>query len=180
MHGPLSKVYKTQIIKDNAIRFDPDLSLGEDIYFNLAYAKNIKNVVSVDPSGCYFYYRENQESLTKRFYETKYEDSVKIYDEWRRTIIALGVDKDTLDRFEKLYLRVMFSNIVHVYVHTKNKAKRKEMIRKVINNEWVRKSKTCGDESFVVKLTTFFIIKKMPVFVRLLFGMRFGFSKKDC
>jgi glycosyltransferase involved in cell wall biosynthesis len=173
LNTPWSKAYKTQIIKENKIKYDPDLSLGEDIYFNLAYAKKIRNHVVFDKSVYYLYHRENRESLTNRFFESKYEDSVKIYDEWRRTIVSLGVDSDTLERFEKLYLRVMFSNIVHVYSHTKSKTKRKEMIEKVANNEWVRKSKSCGDGNFLVKLTTFFLIKRVRFMVKLLFGLKY-------
>ncbi len=168
---PWSKAYKAEVIKNNGVRFDPSLSLGEDIYFNLSYAKYVEEIF-VEKNEYYLYYQENTTSLTKRFFETKYEDSVKIYDEWRRTITELGADEDTLKRFENLYLRVMFSNIVYVYSHTKDRAKRKEMIKKVINNEWVRKSKTYGDGTFMVRMTTFFIVKKMFFIVKLLFDMK--------
>ncbi len=173
---PCFRAYKTDIIKENALSFDPSLSLGEDIYFNLSYAKFAKEIF-IDKNEYYLYYRENTTSLTKRFFETKYEDSIKIYDEWRRTITELGASEDTLKRFENLYLRVMFSNIVHVYTHTKDRVKRKEMIKKVINNEWVRKSKTYGDGTFVVRMTTFFIVKKISFMVSILFSLKFGFSK---
>ena len=41
---PCVRAYNTEIIKKHNIRFDPMLSLQEDLYFNLSYCKKIEKV----------------------------------------------------------------------------------------------------------------------------------------
>ena len=43
-NGPLNKIYKTELIKKDAISFDENLKIGEDFTFNLMYYKQIKNI----------------------------------------------------------------------------------------------------------------------------------------
>ena len=76
-----NKVYLTKIIKDNAIRFDSDISLGEDSLFNLQYYKYISDIY-IDNNRLYFHNESNEDSITKTV--TKYNMwmmSIKRYEE---------------------------------------------------------------------------------------------------
>jgi len=61
--SPVSKLYKTSIIKGNNIFFDEGLSYGEDRDFNLRYLKNIRTVKSISYCG-YFYRKKISNSLS--------------------------------------------------------------------------------------------------------------------
>lgn len=59
-----NKIYIAEIIKDNNITFNKDISLGEDSLFNLQYLRRVKRVYAENHSF-YYHYRDNTESLTK-------------------------------------------------------------------------------------------------------------------
>ena len=61
--SPVSKLYRTSIIKDNNIFFNEGLSYGEDRDFNLRYIQNIRTAKSISYCG-YFYRKEISNSLS--------------------------------------------------------------------------------------------------------------------
>lgn len=65
INSPCFKLFRTSIIKDNNIRFDTQLSIGEDHLFSLQYLFCIKNIGYTHASG-YYYMLKDEESLTNR------------------------------------------------------------------------------------------------------------------
>lgn len=61
-NAPCSKLLKTEIIRENNVRFNEKISLGEDLMFNLTYMCYIKNSYIVDT--CSYNYRITEGSLT--------------------------------------------------------------------------------------------------------------------
>lgn len=60
-----NKMYMTEVIKRNNLKFRKDISLAEDFIFNLDYLKYVKKVTMI-PECMYYYYQGNEESLTKK------------------------------------------------------------------------------------------------------------------
>lgn len=60
-----NKMYVTEIIKRNNLKFRKDISLAEDFIFNLDYLQYVKKVTML-PECMYYYYQGNEESLTKK------------------------------------------------------------------------------------------------------------------
>ncbi|MCI8955895.1 MAG: glycosyltransferase family 2 protein [Eubacterium sp.] len=60
-----NKMYVTEIIKSNQLKFRKDISLAEDFIFNLDYLQYVKKVTML-PECMYYYYQGNEESLTKK------------------------------------------------------------------------------------------------------------------
>lgn len=58
-----SKMFVTDIIKQNGLQFIEDLKLHEDLVFTLQYSKLIKNIAIVD-EHLYYYDRSNEHSLS--------------------------------------------------------------------------------------------------------------------
>lgn len=78
LYGPCAKLYKSSIIKNNHIIFDPNLSLGEDLHFNYAYLKYCKFLYTVSKAN--YNYRVNiSNSLSKKIRENLFEIC---YKEW--------------------------------------------------------------------------------------------------
>ncbi|AIY84469.1 glycosyltransferase family 2 protein [Clostridium baratii] len=70
INTPWNKLYIKEFIIDG---FDEDISLGEDLLFNLKYMSNIQNGISVINDCLYYYVDVNKGSLTSRFRNDRIE-----------------------------------------------------------------------------------------------------------
>ena len=75
---PWNKLFKTSIIKGNNIRFNEDLSLGEDLLFNLNYLDKSNGTIVVINKPLNYYLRTEKESLDNKYYPDLYEIYNKI------------------------------------------------------------------------------------------------------
>ena len=75
---PWGKIYKAKIIKDNNIRFNEALSLGEDTIFVLEYLKYIQEIKFIKEN--LFFINETQGSLSRRNRLDIFENIMIIYD----------------------------------------------------------------------------------------------------
>lgn len=64
INTPWNKLYIKNLITHY---FDEDISLGEDLIFNLKYMDNISNGINVINDCLYYYVHANKESLTSKF-----------------------------------------------------------------------------------------------------------------
>ena len=64
LNPPWNKLYIRELIK---CRFDEDMSLGEDLMFNLNYLDNIKKILII-PECLYIYSIDNENSLTRKYH----------------------------------------------------------------------------------------------------------------
>lgn len=67
-----NKVYKTSLIKENHLRFEEGISMGEDFRFNISFLEVSKNVAAFS-SSLYQYNSDSANSLTKRFLPDSFE-----------------------------------------------------------------------------------------------------------
>lgn len=79
INSPVSRFYKRKIIKDNNIKFNSKFSLGEDMLFNLQYSKYCKSIKFFN-ENIYFIKTENNNSLSRKYKENKYEELMEIND----------------------------------------------------------------------------------------------------
>lgn len=66
---PWNKMYKLSIIKDNYIRFDQSVSLGEDYIFNINYMAFCRTLKSIDEFD--YYYMDSPTGLNRKKYSYK-------------------------------------------------------------------------------------------------------------
>lgn len=78
LYGPTNKLYLREIIEKNNLRFDTTISYGEDLIFNFTYYKYI-NKISITDKVSYFYVQDNAKSLSKKYYENKFDIAKKIH-----------------------------------------------------------------------------------------------------
>lgn len=76
--GPVCKLYSTRTIKSKNITFPEDLSLGEDLLFNLRYLDCTNGRILVVNQCLYNYYQNNQYSLTKTYHKDMFGDYKRI------------------------------------------------------------------------------------------------------
>lgn len=103
-NSPCNKIFSTKTIKDNNIRFNQNISLGEDVLFNLEYIdlsnSNLKYI-----NTCLYNYRFTEEiSLTSKYYKNHFEQCTHVYDEIHNFMIKFGNDDKELEYyFYKIY-----------------------------------------------------------------------------
>ena len=66
---PWNKIYSLEIIKNNNIRFDESISLGEDLRFNIKYLDAISGNINFIKERLYFYTLSRENCLTNRIYK---------------------------------------------------------------------------------------------------------------
>lgn len=72
INSPVNKVYRNSIIKSNNIKFDEEISIGEDLLFNIEYFINSKKIYILNKK-LYHYEISNNNSLTRKYKKDKYE-----------------------------------------------------------------------------------------------------------
>lgn len=69
--SPCVYLYKNSIIKSNGIKFDQEISIGEDFLFNINYLKSVKKVSVL--KDYYYYYCQNENSATQKYVDNWWE-----------------------------------------------------------------------------------------------------------
>lgn len=75
---PVCKIYSRRIIQDYLLRFPKDLSLGEDLIFNLNYLDCTDGKIVILNKCLYNYTFLNQDSLSNKFYQDMFSIYKKI------------------------------------------------------------------------------------------------------
>lgn len=122
-----NKIYDLNIIKKNNIKLIKDLSLGEDLLFNLEYIKRVNDIIYLNDS-LYVYYRRGIESLDNKYYKNLFEIYKKINSELYKVILELDVNFD-------MYKKDFYNDYFY-------------MLRKVLNNTFSKNNNI----SFIDKL----------------------------
>lgn len=89
LHPPCARLYRTEIIRANAIRFVEGLSLGEDLLFNLDYLRHVSSAVAL-PAPLYFY-RDTDGSLSKTIRADYADIQMRLLDSKFRFIDAMRI-----------------------------------------------------------------------------------------
>ena len=134
---PWNKLYKLKIIQTSKIRFDENLSLGEDILFNIDYLTNSNGNIAILNKPIYNYTRTGIESLDNKYYP----DLKSIYDSIYKRIFEF-CDEFNLSNtdIQHVYASYFYSieNVLKNTFSEKNKAAKKDKIR---YNNSIMKSK---------------------------------------
>lgn len=84
LNTPWNKLYKREYI---TAKFPEELSLGEDLLFNLEYIKNCETIAVVREVG-YQYCIENQDSLAIKYREDRFENGMYLHEQ----VVAFAKD----------------------------------------------------------------------------------------
>lgn len=81
LNTPCNKLYEKAIISDNGIFMPLDMSLGEDMVFNINYIQfSKKKGFNIINKGLYYYVRSGKESLDHRYLPAYYFMADKMFD----------------------------------------------------------------------------------------------------
>ena len=92
--GPVCKLYNANILKENHIKFDVNISFGEDFLFNLSYYKYVKSY-RILRIALYNYFHRPVVSLMSNRSNKNYYNAIKVLRTFR--MFLLGSDISNKD-----------------------------------------------------------------------------------
>ncbi len=129
LKAPWGKIYDADIIRKNNLIFETDISLGEDLIFNLNYLKFIERIIYLKDK-LYCYYVGNSNSLSKKYYDNMIDIQKKIVERIIQHIAQIKNCKQ-IDEVYRNCLKMLMSavtnelhkktNIVDKYIQAKRR-----------------------------------------------------------
>lgn len=126
LHG---KLYRRDIITNNNIYFDEELSIQEDLKFNYEYIKHTSNILFIDKP--YYHYITFNNSLTTKYLNERFDN----YDKVLKTIINYYSDNNynKMDNIYYFYVKNTWSSIINVFNRKNNYSIKKNNIKYILN-----------------------------------------------
>lgn len=127
--GVWSKLYKKKFIIDNNIKFDEELSFGEDFIFNLkVYLK--ANKIMYIPNVLYYWRRDNENSVTQKYNKDLFEKQIKVVEYINQDFNEEIVEKYKQEYYN--YLTQIMQEIVRMQIyHEEANLSQKEKIKQL-------------------------------------------------
>lgn len=104
--SPCCRIYKKALISH---RFDTNLYIGEDLFFNLGYIQNVNKIIVIDDT-LYNYDRSNDISITNKYSNIYFYNEIFVFKSWYDFFLKY----DNVD-LSKLYLRVSQSYFNYLF-----------------------------------------------------------------
>lgn len=160
-NSPCNKIYDIKKIKENNIMFDPSLSLGEDLLFNLDYIRNVENIIVINKQ-LYNYTIRDRESLDNKYYKDLFEIYNRLYILIYKYMEEFNVD---LKAEEKSFYKSYLYMLLRVLKNTLSKKNKNSFIEKMKYNSKLLKSdefKECINKADLSEFNNYYInfIKK--------------------
>jgi glycosyltransferase involved in cell wall biosynthesis len=135
LEEPVNKIYKCKIIKDNNIKFNENITLGEDFLFNMEYFKYVNGCVFTK-ERYYKYMQFNKNSLSNRYREDLFYNHMYLIDEFQKLVgnYTLIEEEERVDLASYMVSKIIKSieNLFVEQCHL-NKVKKKGKIAEMIN-----------------------------------------------
>lgn len=112
-----AKLYKKDLISSG---FDTDITMGEDILFNLEYFRSISKCRLI-PDCLYMYNQQNPSSLVKNYKEIYFVQNKSVCAAWLNWMDETGLDKSLKTNVYKRISEALVNYIIYVVTHGKTK-----------------------------------------------------------
>lgn len=112
---PWNKIFRRQIIEEQCIRFRSDISLGEDLIFNLDYLHHIPGGLYFVNMPLYHYSLGNTDSLSAKYYPDLAGIYQVIYGHVRKEMVCIP---DAWKKWEQEYRKSYFFAFDRVFRNT--------------------------------------------------------------
>lgn len=166
INRPWGKLYKTSIIKEKRIQFNPNISLGEDLLFNLEYMKNIDDLVFLD-QGLYYYKIGNSNSLAKKYYSNMLDIQEILKEKFLEFTEQLNLPYKIKKKVYIKSLRFLLSATTNE-LHSNKKNKLSNM-RRIMNHYIIQEYTKYLYEEKIITYLQYKIIQQKHIIIYLFF-----------
>lgn len=134
--SPCNKLYSRQLISENKLSFLRDLSLGEDLLFNLEYLDCSNGKILTVNQPLYNYLRDGKQSLDNKYYPDFFDIYKRINGEMYKYAVKWKLSEEQL---KKLY-NAEFYKYELVLRNTMKKENKSGFVKKLKYNKFVMKT----------------------------------------
>ena len=131
-----NKMYSTRLIKENDLKFAEDLSVGEDMLFNLDYLRVADDVMLLDKSCEYNYVLRKTESLNNKYYENLFDIYVRHY---TALLEAMKEFDSDVERYKGTFYFVYLRMLIAALNNNMNKKNPAGFLKKLSTNSKLMK-----------------------------------------
>lgn len=132
------KIFKTNIIKNNEIKFDEKLFMSEDMIFILEYLKYVKKW-DVTNEALYCYNRLNETGISRNINYTYISNYVKLNKELEKRLLELNINYVKInDLIEKRMIRFIYQSILSEIKSNSTLQERKKKIEDIMNDKYLK------------------------------------------
>lgn len=114
-NGPVNKLYSKKILDEKALRFNPDIRIGEDMIFNADYVIKSDLDFAVVNEALYNYNVFVTESISKKYIPDIFHDYLEMDKKFRE---LFEYTKTDLNLYESRYSTILLYGIVHSIQNT--------------------------------------------------------------
>lgn len=153
VNSPCNKVYSIDILRRHQIYFPENMSLGEDLIFNLRYLKYAPKTYRVSSEELYYYRQGSQESLSSRFRAELFELQPYMFEQLRIFLQDADVwTQENRGAYYRLFWNRLYLTLT-IYMEQQRKVRTSELqeyIRAALNNPiWTEVWSACRREGIV-------------------------------
>ncbi len=182
MHLPLnacSKAFSHSLILRTGWRFVSERKfISEDHYSLLCLMNDVQSFAII--SEAFYYYCENQNSLSRTFRSDRYEQYKKLYNACKEKCDELGYNQKVKDRLAYLHMNYVIW-VLHGYIVSNLSIKNKKLaLNKIINDndlQLIIRQIDIKKEKFTKRLLYFAIKQRWTNAIYLLLQIRYGRGK---
>ena len=150
-NAPFNKIYLRKVLRDNCIRYDCNIKMGEDWLFNNAYVRALKPKEFYFIADVLYDYYFDEDPWRHCTPEDFYENNKRQVEDFLYTLKKLNIDKHEVDKFEKRDLDFTIVELKRIARnHTKKVQERIEAINVLLDRERVP-SKIIKNKSLLKK-----------------------------
>lgn len=122
INSPVNKLYRRDVIQSSNITFPKEISIGEDLIFNLQYLKHsgVKRIRLLEDDD-YYYRQDTDSSLTKKYYPEYYKISEEQYHLTYDLMCELGAPDNHFAEFEKNHNKFLVDTLFYNVYAIKSK-----------------------------------------------------------
>lgn len=133
-----NKIYEKKIILDNNIRFDKNLSLGEDLIFNLQYLRYTEDKIIFTNKSLYNYVLKDKESLDNKYQKNLFE--IYRYLRFKTYKEAIRYNANNKE-FNQYHYKLYYESFRRILSNTFHKDNKTIFIKKLLYNYKILKTK---------------------------------------
>lgn len=113
--SPWTSIYKSEIIKLNNIRFNKNLSYGEDVLFNLEYLLYVSSIY-ISKDKLYHYRKTLEETLSSKYIPNRLETIMYNTNKRKEVYKKFNMnDKNSMIHFSNMFTRSLYGAIMNIF-----------------------------------------------------------------
>ena len=155
LNSPCNKLYKKEKLSE---KFPEDLSLGEDLIFNLHNLENVKKISFIKES--FYNYIIGQGSLNRRYRKNSIEIAERLYLESMEFCSKFHVGKTAEVHISNIFMTFFFYGLTDLFtISGYDKKKKKEVLNSWMKNPNIQKAAAPAEVRRTVQKVAVFLVK---------------------